>query len=224
MKRPTTTDAVAAIVTVIALTLATWVALTGPTTPIPMQFGLDGSVNRFGSRYELAGALAFMGVLNLVMTLLMRRQVAQLTDPVRQEGLLRGRLMSSLIIGGLALFITYSSLGPNAVKGMGDLSAAMVVVSLIFLGLGAVLGRVSPNPWMGVRTPWAYKSRLAWDRSNRLAGRLLFWLGAAGLISAPFAPQPFGLLMVIIAVLIAVAWSAYESWRVWKSDPEAQAF
>ena len=224
MKRPTTTDAVAAIVTVIALTLATWVALTGPTTPIPMQFGLDGSVNRFGSRYELAGALAFMGVLNLVMTLLMRRQVAQLTDPVRQEGLLRGRLMSSLIIGGLALFITYSSLGPNAVKGMGDLNAAMVVVSLIFLGLGAVLGRVSPNPWMGVRTPWAYKSRLAWDRSNRLAGRLLFWLGAAGLISAPFAPQPFGLLMVIIAVLIAVAWSAYESWRVWKSDPEAQAF
>jgi len=224
MNRLKTAEAVAAIVTILCLTLATWVALMGPTSPIPMQFGLDGSVNRFGSRYELAGALGFMGVLNLIMMRLMKKQAASMTDPVRVEGLMRGRLMSSLVIGGLALFITYSSLGPEALKGAHDLTLGMVVLSLIFLGLGAVLGRVGPNPWMGVRTPWAYKSRLAWDRSNRLAGRLMFWLGAAGLISAAFVPQPLGFTGLIIGVLIAAGWAAYESWRVWKSDPEAEAF
>ena len=45
----------------------------------------------------------------------------------------------------------------------------MAVFGLLFAALGALLGRVGPNPWVGVRTPWAYKSRTAWDRSNRLA-------------------------------------------------------
>lgn len=224
MNRLKTAEAVAAIVTLISLTLAVWVAVMGPTSPIPMQFGLDGSVNRFGSRYELAGALAFMGVLNFIIMRLVKKQAASLTDPVRVEGLMRGRLMSSLIIGGLAIYITYSSLGAGALTGAHDLTLTMIVLSLIFLGMGAVLGRVGPNPWMGVRTPWAYKSRLAWDRSNRLAGRLFFWLGAAGLIGAAFAPQPLGFTVLMIGVLIAAGWSAYESWRVWKSDPEAQAF
>jgi uncharacterized membrane protein len=224
MNRLKMAEAVAAIVTIIALTLAVWVSVMGPTSPIPMQYGLDGSVNRFGSRFELAGALAFMAVLNFIMMRLMKKQAASMTDPVRIDGLMRGRLMSSLIIGGLSLYITWSSLGSGAIKGAHDLTLAMIVMSLIFLGIGAVLGRVGPNPWMGVRTPWAFKSRLAWDRSNRLAGRLLFWLGAAGLIGAALAPQPLGFSILIIGVLIAAGWSAWESWRVWKSDPEAQAF
>lgn len=220
----TTTDIVAGIVSLICLTLALWVALMGPTSPIPMQFGLDGSVNRFGSRYELACALGFMGVLNLILTRLMHNQVQQVADPVRQDGMRRGRLMSALIIGGLALFITWSSLGPEAVQGMDRLTVTIVILSLVFIGIGAVLGRVGPNPWMGVRTPWAYKSRLAWDRSNRLAGRLMFWLGAASLVSAPFVPPAIGLPVLVVGVLLASGWAAWESWRVWKSDPEADAF
>lgn len=224
MKPLNMTEAIAAIVTAICLVMAIWVAFMGPTSPIPMQFGLDGSVNRFGSRYELAGALAFMGLLNFIMMRMMKSQAAQMSDPVRQEGLMRGRMMSSVIIGGLALFITWSSLGSDGVRGVGNMAISMVVISLIFLCIGAVLGRVSPNPWMGVRTPWSYKSRLAWDRSNRLAGRLFFWLGVAGLISAAFVPQPLGMMVLIIGVLVASGLSIWESWRVWKSDPEAQAF
>lgn len=224
MKPLHTAEAIAAIVTALCLVLAVWVAVAGPTAPIPMQFGLDGSVNRFGSRYELAGALGFMGVLNFIMMRMMKKQATNLADPVRRDGLMRGRIMSSLIIGGLALFITWSSLGTSALSGAHDLTLSMIFISLIFLGLGAVLGRVGPNPWMGVRTPWAYKSRLAWDKSNRLAGRLFFWLGAAGLIGAAFVPQPLGFTVLGVGVLIAGVWSAWESWRVWKSDPEAQAF
>ena len=100
----------------------------------------------------------------------------------------------------------------------------MAFLSLIFLIMGALLGRVSPNPFIGVKTPWAYKSRLAWDRSNRLAGRLMFWLGAAGLIASPFALQPLGLIVLITGVLIATAWSVFESWRVWRADPDRQPF
>ena len=100
----------------------------------------------------------------------------------------------------------------------------MAGLSLIFLLTGAFLGRVGPNPVVGVRTPWSYKSRLAWDRSNRLAGRLFFLIGLAGLVTAPWAVQPFALIALIVAVTIAAVWSAVESWRVWRSDPDRQPF
>ena len=68
------------------------------------------------------------------------------------------------------------------------------------------------------------KSRLAWDRSNRLAGRLLFVTGLAGLIAAPLAPQPLGTFCLIGAVLVVALWSVFESWRVWRGDPDRQPF
>jgi uncharacterized membrane protein len=77
---------------------------------------------------------------------------------------------------------------------------------------------------VGVRTPWTYKSRLAWDRSNRLAGRLLFLIGLAGLVSAPWAVQPLALIALIVAILVAAVWSVIESWRVWRTDPDRQPF
>ena len=106
------------------------------------------------------------------------------------------------------------------------LSMAMTaaLMSLLFAVLGAFMGRVAPNPIVGVRTPWAYKSRLAWDRSNRLAGRLFFWLGLLGLITAPLAPQPLGFSLLIVGVLIAAGWSVFESWRVWRTDADRQPF
>ena len=100
----------------------------------------------------------------------------------------------------------------------------MAGISLLFLLIGAFLGRVGANPFVGVRTPWAFKSKLAWERSNRLAGRLLFLLGLAGLVTAPFAPQPLGIQALIAGVLIAAVWSVVESWRVWRTDPDRQPF
>jgi uncharacterized membrane protein len=52
----------------------------------------------------------------------------------------------------------------------------------------------------------------------------MFWLGAIGLIASPFVVQPTGMISLIIAVLIAAAWSVFESWRVWRADPERQPF
>ena len=97
-------------------------------------------------------------------------------------------------------------------------------ISLLFLAIGAFLGRVGPNVAVGVRTPWTFKSKLAWERSNRLAGRLLFLLGLAGLIATPFAPQPAGTTVLIAGVILAALWSVIESWRVWRADPDRQPF
>ncbi len=224
MKKLTLADTVAAIVSLLILTGAVWIAIYGPETPIPVHFDAAGQADRYGSRYEVAAVLAGLALLNLLVAWMTGRQAASVADPVRRKGLQRGQWLSVLIMGAVAAFIAWASLGPAAASGVSHPGVAMAFTAFILLITGAVLGRVSPNPFIGVKTPWAYKSRLAWDRSNRLAGRLMFWLGAIGLVASPFAPQPGGAIVLIVGVLIAGVWSVVESWRVWRSDPDRQPF
>lgn len=224
MKNPTLADTVAAIVSLLILTGAAWIAIYGPETPIPVHFDAAGQADRYGSRYELAATLAGLALLNLLVTWMTGRQAASVADPVRRKGLRGGQWLSIIIMGAVAVFVAWASLGPAAASGVSHPGVAMAFTAFILLITGAVLGRVSPNPFIGVKTPWAYKSRLAWDRSNRLAGRLMFWLGAAGLIASPFVVQPAGLITLIVGVLIAAVWSVFESWRVWRADPDRQPF
>jgi uncharacterized membrane protein len=94
---------------------------------------------------------------------------------------------------------------------------------LILAIAGAVLGKVPPNALVGVRTPWSLTSRLAWDRSNRLAGRLFFWGGLIGLPITLLLPSAIAMASVTTAVLLIGVYVVFESWRVWKSDPDRRA-
>ena len=96
------------------------------------------------------------------------------------------------------------------------------LLALTFLAVGGLLGKAAPNPFVGIRTYWTMKSRLAWDKSNRLAGRLFFWIGAAGLLTALFVDSAVVTAALIIAILFAAAVSVIEGWRVWRTDPERQ--
>lgn len=224
MKSLTMTDRLAIAVSLLLIAGAAWIALKGPTTPIPVHFDLSGKADRFGSRYELAGVLAFLGVLNVIVAFLTGQQVKAATDPVRQKALRRGQMLSISIMAVVSVMICWASLGPQASEGVFSPTITSYFLSGISLLLGAVLGKVGPNAFIGVKTPWAYKSRLAWDKSNRLAGRLMFWIGVAGLIATPFGPQPVTSILIVVGILGAALWAVIESWRVWRTDPEAHSF
>lgn len=201
------------------------IGFNGPTTPMPMHWNGDWQVDRWGSRVEFAtflGGMTLIGFIAAAGLGLGAMHAASQGDVSRRRSLRIGQGVSLFAFAAVGLLMTWSGLG-NATAETGPV-VTMAGVSLILLVLGAFLGRVAPNPLVGVRTPWSYKSRLAWDRSNRLAGRLLFLLGLVGLIAAPVAPQPLGALSLTGAVLMAAALSVFESWRVWRTDPDRQPF
>ena len=67
MKNLTPADTVAAIVSLLILTGAAWIAVYGPETPIPVHFDAAGQADRYGSRYELAAVLGGLALLNLLV-------------------------------------------------------------------------------------------------------------------------------------------------------------
>ena len=193
----------------------------GPEALLPVHWGADGQADGWANRQAVGGALLGLGLLTLLVAGGMGLAAARATETARRRALRMTQVVALIALSGVGLFSATASL-----TGAADMGGAlpMAGMSALFLLVGALLGRVGPNPFVGVRTPWAYKSKLAWERSNRLAGRLLFLLGLAGLAIAPLAPQPLGYQALIAGVLIAAAWSVFESWRVWRSDPERQPF
>lgn len=214
-------DALTLAVSVALIGGAAWIALFGPTSALPVHFGIDGRPDRWGDRYEVAALIGGLGLLNAIVGTLTSLARRRSPDPARRRQLGVNQLVTAVAMGGTGVFGATMSLG-----AAGEIAAPapMAGLALLFLAIGAFMGRVGANPAVGVRTPWSYKSRLAWERSNRLAGRCFFWLGLVGLIASPFAPQPLGLQILMGGVLLSALAAVVESWRVWRTDPERQPF
>lgn len=223
--RPTLLDTATIVVALVIFASAVWVLIIGPTGPIPMHFDIQGRPDRWGDRRELALVLALMGALSLIISLSMGWFATRTPDIARRRGLRIGQALTLFSFAMVAVLVPFISL--RGISGQPPIAVPTLLtgfVGLLFVVIGAIIGRVAPNPVIGVRTPWTYKSRLSWDRSNRLFGRLSFWIGLITLIAAPFAPQPAGLIVLIAATLMGAVWSVIESWRVWRTDPDRQPF
>jgi uncharacterized membrane protein len=192
----------------------------GPTGPIPMHFNVDGAIDRWGGRAESALLVGGMALLTLVGGAALgwsgRRREA---DDARRRGL--GVAQGVLIAATsaiVALQLAMATLGTDGTIPPQRLS--LIGICAVLAVIGATVGKVAPNALVGVRTPWSLNSRLAWEKSNRLAGRLFFWGGLIGLFVAPALPQPQGHHLVIAGVLLAAVVCVFESWRVWRADPQ----
>lgn len=208
-------------ISAILLGLGLWIFFAGPTGLMPVHFNIHGDADEWAGRETVGGLILALGLATLALSGGLGHFARKAGDPARSRALRFAQLVTLISLTGVTLFAAALSL-----SGASSISTVlpMAGISAIMMLTGAFLGRVGPNPIVGVRTPWAFKSRLAWERSNRLAGRLLFLIGLFGLVSAPFMPQPFGVIALVVAVLAAVVASAVESWRVWRSDPDRQPF
>ena len=219
--KPTLADVATGIVGLMIAGAGVMVMFEGPTGILPVHYGLTGEADRWGTRTEIGTLIAGLGLLLAVLGFGLGVATARSPDPSRRRALRAAQLVSLIAVLGIVLFAGGASLsGATSIAG----GLPMAGLSLTLVAVGGFLGRVGPNPFVGLRTPWTYKSRLSWDRSNRLAGRLIFFLGLFGIAASALAPQPAGLIVLLIGILIAVLWSVIESWRVWRSDPDRQPF
>jgi len=224
-RRFDTYDALTAGLVALLMAAAFEVARNGPVGPIAVHFNLVGRPNGWGDRTTVALLIVGVGVLTALINIVVKVAVGpspQDDAQRRTAGILRGGAVA--MGGALALIFASLALSPSSVDTGGRLRLVTALTWLILIGLGAVVGKAAPNPILGVRTFWTFRSRLAWDKSNRLLGRIYFLGGLLGLLITPLID--FGAsfsvstgLTVLVAGGGAIA-AVYESWRVWKTDPE----
>jgi uncharacterized membrane protein len=88
------------------------------------------------------------------------------------------------------------------------------LILLFFLVVGNCIGRVRPNYFVGIRTPWTLESDEVWRATHRLLGRI--WVfGALAFLALQFAMGPTLVMPCAVGyfVVASVLCVPYSYWR-----------
>lgn len=178
---------------------------------VPVHWNINGQPDRIGSRAELLFTPWVFIAIAAFLEVLERKKR---NDTGRQQ-------MLQIVSTGLlliAVYLSYSGI-------VQDQSLKIVsLLGFLFIFMGNTMGRVEPNRWVGLRTPWVYRSRRAWYASQRRGGYTFMALGAlacgVGLLPLPLA----GYLTLgwTALTLLASAGLVYASYLDYKADPDPQ--
>lgn len=103
----------------------------------------------------------------------------------------------------------------------GEIIGLLVMLGWVIIALkGAMVGKLRPNRFIGLRLRWNRQSRVAWDRSHRLWGRILFLGSLVGLLTSPLLPWSTSVAVLLLLVVCAAIAATIESRRAWSADPE----
>ena len=178
---------------------------------VPMHWGFDGEIDRYGSKNELW----LIGALGPLFALLF--QFLPRLDPKKRnyerfhtyyEAFALVLVASIAVMMGIALL---ESFRPGTVF-VGRVVSALV--GSLFVFIGNLMGKVKPNFFLGIRTPWTLSDPDVWNRTHRLGGGLFFLAGLATVASAFLLPEQVTFWVLMAGVLAAALIPAVMSY-VW---------
>ena len=196
-------------------------AFAWPVAPdrIPVHWNAAGAIDRYGGRFE---GLLLLPLIALGIYLLMR--FLPNLDPGRANYARFGGVYAAIRIGILALMAAIQGVTLFSVlERPVDMSmVAPVLVGSLFLLIGGLMGKIRPNWFVGIRTPWTLSSKTAWVRTHRLGGWLFLAQGLLFILSGALGFAAFHYLVIGSMVAVIVTLFAY-SYVVWRADPEKQS-
>ena len=175
---------------------------------VPVHWGINGQADRWVARDDMLlylllppGVMALMLVLWPLLPWLSPRRFEVDTFRSTYE-----QIMALLVIlfGYLHGAILWAYVHPEP----GAIRLIVAGLFLFFALIGNLLGKVKPNFWMGIRTPWTLTSEWVWERTHRMGAWLFVAAGLIGFV-ATLAGVPLWLLFVfiIVAALVPVIYS-----------------
>lgn len=82
---------------------------------------------------------------------------------------------------------------------------------VIYIILGNYMGKIRPNYFMGIRTPWTLSNDLVWHKTHRLAGKLMVTGGILAL-SSLLLPSIIGIALYFFSIFLPLLLSALYSY------------
>src|SRR5690348_8376002 len=203
----------AIIAAMLAVAAATWSSV---PDFVPVHWNFAGEVDQYGPRA--------VGLLAIPLAALVAELVLLLIpwiDPGRDNyeqfygayAVLRFAIVLFLSVVYLLMQFVFHHRHVNMAQTMN------LLIGALFIVLGNLLGKVRPNWFVGIRTPWTLSSKLAWDKTHRLGGWLFI---AAGVLILLGAMLPFPISAGIpgaAAIGLGIALVIY-SYFIWRRDPD----
>ena len=207
------------ICVVLVLGMLLFAAATWSKAPdtFPVHWNIHGEVDRMGGRVE---GLLLVPLAAAALALLLR--FLPRIDPGRANyanfasAYAWVRVFLAALLTGVYVLMQMAARGRTA-------SVAPAVAFLIgglFCGLGNLLGKVRPNWFVGIRTPWTLSSAESWTRTHRAGGWIFLVAGLLTMAGAIFLDAGRVIAGLAVMMLLAVLGLTIYSYVVWRGDPD----
>jgi uncharacterized membrane protein len=176
---------------------------------VPTHWNFRGEVDGYSSRF----AATF--ILPIVMVgLAALFQVLPKIDP-RRSNYAKFSDTYWLIVNGILIFLglVHALVIANGLGAPVSMGRVLPIgVGFLMMVVGNFLGRIQPNWFIGIRTPWTLSSDEIWRKTHRLGGRV-FVAGGFLFMLCALLPGALGLptviALVVVLVVIPVLYSLY---------------
>jgi uncharacterized membrane protein len=184
--------------------------------PIPVHWNIEGQVDRYGGKVE---GLLLMPMLALAVYLLLL--FLPRFDPAQANYTKFTGAYAAIRLGILVvLFGVYGVIHLWIRGNCVDVGLAVsALVGALLVLMGSLMGRLRPNWFVGIRTPWTMSSITVWEKTHRLGGWVFIAMGLAVFSFGLWRPAwaLTGLFVVVLGgSLILVAYS----YLVWRNAPD----
>lgn len=169
----------------------------GLPDPMPTHWNMAGEVNGWMPKFWGAFLIPIvMAVMWLIFLVLPRIS----PHGFEMEPFLRAWGVLKVTILALMFFIGVLVLRASTNGGALPQKAVFCGMGILFIVIGNLLGKVTRNFFVGIRTPWTLASEEVWYRTHRLAGKLFV---VAGLFVAATSFLRLSVWPIMISVGLA---------------------
>lgn len=186
---------------------------------VPVHWGINGQADGFGPKWFAAFFFPVLIIgLYLLFTFLPH------LDPKKERYREFAESYQKFKFGFTAFFVfiyfvaSLAGIGYNVPVGK---VVAMGTGILIIL-IGNYLGKIKPNWFVGIKTPWTLSNEEVWSRTHRFGGKLFVLSGSLTLFGTFLRPEVmFGLVIgpILLSSLISVIYS-YIIYKKLPKNPE----
>lgn len=169
---------------------------------VPMHWNINGQVDSWGSAFSGAFILPMILIGMYILFILL-----PFIDPKKEkyqqfEKVYRiFRILIMLVMFAVYLIASFNALG-YSIRVEVWIPA---IIGLFFIVMGNYFGKIKPNWFMGIRTPWTLSSEEVWNKTHRLGGKLFMVLGLLMMLTPVWPWQSAIMFWVVIVPVLLVA-------------------
>jgi uncharacterized membrane protein len=184
---------------------------------VAIHWSLRGQPDGYADKLP---GLFLLPVASLALFVLLR--LAPRIDPLRQRYAEFADAYAVVLLAVVAFLAAVQAMILATALGA-EVNSGLVIgplVGVLLIVVGAVLDRLKPNWFMGIRTPWTLSSERSWTATHH-AGRYVFFAMGIAVALAGVLQVAWAFSLAMIVCLGGLLGLVVYSYVVWRQDPRA---
>ncbi|WP_405343816.1 DUF1648 domain-containing protein [Ruminococcus sp.] len=176
---------------------------------VAAHFGIDGTPDRYGSKYE---AFLFPAIiLGIALFYFLYRKFQQRSSTDENDRTARNLdildtviLIVTVLFNALCVFLLTMMKHPATMKNKENMIFVIIstIIGVLFILLGNILPKTKPNSFIGVRLSWCMDSDEHWHITNRNCGIAMVLSGICTVIAGLIVKNGTYVIYMILSLIL----------------------